>query len=105
MDKYRIVEYDSLTRRNQQENIKNKVRKNQKPRKIIIYEEKDREVKRSIKGENRKWIESIASTAEEAARRQPKRTLYRLTKKVCNERPKQSTAVLDKKGKLLSSND
>ena len=62
-------------------------------------------MKRSLKGEKRKWIESIASTAEEAARSQRMRTLYRLTKKICNERPKQSTAVLDKKGKLLSSKD
>lgn len=55
------------------------------------YIEKDKEV---IQKRKKKWKENIASEAEEAARSQHMKTLYRLTKTLCNERPRQSTAVL-----------
>ena len=54
------------------------------------YKEKSKEVKRSI------------SEAENAARKQHMRTLYGLTKVLCNERSKSSTAILDKSGNLVS---
>ena len=50
------------------------------------YTEKDREVKRSIKPDKRKWMENIASEAEEAARSQHMKTLYGLTKMLCNKK-------------------
>ena len=68
----------------------------------VQYVAKDREVKRSIKADKKKWMENIASEAEEAARSQHMKTLYRLTKTLCNGRPRQSTAVLDKNGNLIS---
>ena len=66
------------------------------------YKEKSKEVKRSIRSDKRKWMDGIASEAEDAARKQQMRTLYRLTKVLCNERPKSSTAILDKSGNLVS---
>ena len=66
------------------------------------YKEKDREVKRSLKADKKKWIDNIASDAEEAARIQHMKKLYGLTKTLCNERPRQSAAVLDKNGNLIS---
>ena len=69
------------------------------------YREKDREVKRSLKADKKKWLEEIASEAEEAARSQHMKTLYGLTRKLCNERPRHSTAVLDKDSNLLSKKE
>ena len=66
------------------------------------YVEKNREVKRSIKADKKRWLDNVANEAEEAARNQHMKTLYSLTKTLCNERPKQSTAVMDKEGNTLS---
>ena len=79
------------------ERVKGKLRKR--------YREKDREVKRSLKADKKKWFEEIATGAEEAARSQHMKTLYGLTRKLCNERPRHSTAVLDKDSNLLSKKD
>ena len=66
------------------------------------YVEENREVKRSIKTDKKKWMENITCEAEEAARNQHMKTLYGLIKILCNEKPKESTAVLDKSGNLLN---
>lgn len=55
------------------------------------YVEKNREVKRSIEADKKKWMENITCEAEEAAGNQHMRTLYGLTKILCNEKPKQTT--------------
>ena len=54
------------------------------------YTETDREVKGSIKADKRKWTQNIADEAEEAAKNQQIKTLYVLTKMLCNERSRQS---------------
>ena len=59
--------------------------------------EKSKEVKRSIRSD--KWMDGIASKAKDAARKQHMRTLYGLTKKLCNERSRSSTVILEKSGK------
>lgn len=50
-------------------------------------------------------MESIANKAEDAARKQHMKTLYGLTTILCNERPGHSSAVLDKKGILISGKE
>lgn len=86
----------------QQEEINKKIigTRSEKIRKQLKakYTEKDRETKRNIKTDKKKRMENIANEAEEAARKQQMKTLYGLTKTLCNERPRQSTAVLDKNG-------
>ena len=52
-----------------------------------------REVKRQIRRDKRNWTDWIAKEAEEAANKQQMMTLYNLTKTLCNEKPRQSTAV------------
>ena len=47
------------------------------------YADKNKEVKRSIKADKRKWMANITSEAEDAARKHMK-TLYKLTKILCN---------------------
>ena len=69
------------------------------------YADKKREVKTSIRSDKRKWMDDIAKEAEDAAGNQHMRTLYRLTKTLCNERPRRSVAVLDKDGNVLSSKE
>ena len=66
------------------------------------YVEKDRQVKRSMKADKRRWLDNIANQAEEAAQSRHMKTLYDLTKTLCNERPKQCAAVMDKDGNILS---
>ena len=68
----------------------------------IKYKEKDKETKRSITLDKKKWIEDIASKAEEASKKQHMKTLYGLTKTLCNERPRQSNSVMDKRGNLIN---
>ena len=46
----------------------------------VKYVEKNREVKRSTRADKRRWLDNIASQAEEAARGQHMKTLYGLTK-------------------------
>ena len=55
--------------------------------------ERKREVKTSIRSDKRKWMDDIAKEAEDTAGNQHMRTLYRLTKTLCNERPRRSVAV------------
>ena len=66
------------------------------------YKEKSKEVKRSIRSDKRKWMDGITSEAEDAARKQHMRTFYGLTKVLCNERSRSSTAIPDKSGNLVS---
>ena len=54
--------------------------------------QKDREVKRQVRVDTRKWTEEIAKEAENAAEQQHMKTLYTLTKVLSNERPRQSAA-------------
>ena len=69
------------------------------------YREKDREVKRSLKLDKTKWLESIAIEAEEAAQSQYMKTLYGLTKMLCNETTRHNASVLGKDRKLLSNKE
>lgn len=66
------------------------------------YVEENKEVIKSVRADKRRWLDNIASKAKEAAQRQHMKTLHGLAKTLCNERPKQSTAVLDKTRNLLS---
>lgn len=58
------------------ERVKNRLRSK--------YAEKNKEGKKSIKSDKRKWLDNIASQAEEAVRSQHMKTLYALTKTLSN---------------------
>jgi len=79
------------------ERVKTKLRKK--------YAEKKSEVKKSIRKDKRMWLDGIAEEAEKAAGSQHMKTLYGLTKTLCNERTKRSSEVQDKDGNLLSSKE
>ena len=69
------------------------------------YRQKDREVKRQVRLDKRRWTEEITKEAENAAKQQHMKTLYTLTKVLSNERPRQSAAVMDKPGKILNDKE
>lgn len=69
------------------------------------YLRKDSEVTRSKKADKRKWMDNITGEAKKATRNQHMKTLYWLSETLGNERSRQSTAVLDKNGNLLSGKD
>ena len=75
-----------------------------KEKRRVEYKAKDREVKRQIRRDKRNWSEGIAKEAEEAANMQHLKTLYSLTKTVCNDKPRQSTVVNGRNGNALTSN-
>ena len=79
------------------ERIKDQLRKD--------YKEKDKETKRSIRRYRRKWIDDLIREAEEAANKGQMKTVYDITKIVCNCKSRQSQAVRDKSGQLLTSED
>jgi len=79
------------------ERIKDQLRKD--------YKEKDKETKRSIHRDKRKWIDDLIKEAEEAANKGQMKTIYDVTKIVCNCKSRQSQAVRDKSGQLLTSED
>ena len=67
------------------------------------YKEWDRVAKRSKGADKKKWEKNIVSEAGEAVASQHMQTLYKLlTKALCNERPRQTTEVLDNNRKLVS---
>ena len=50
------------------------------------YQQKDREVKRQVRVDKRRWTEEIAKEAQNAAKQQHMKTLYTLAKVLSNER-------------------
>ena len=76
-----------------------------KEKRRVEYKAKDREVKRQIRRDKRNWSEGIAKKAEEEANMQHMKTLYSLTKTICNDKPRQSTVVNDRNGNALTSNE
>jgi len=74
------------------ERIKDQLRKD--------YKEKDKETKRSIRRDKRKWIDDLIREAEEAANKGQMKTIYDITKIVCNCKSRQSQAVRDKNQRM-----
>ena len=69
------------------------------------YRQKDREIKRQVRVNKRRWTEEITEEAENAAKQQHMKTLHTLTKVLSNERPSQSAAVMDKNGKIINNKE
>ena len=69
------------------------------------YKEKDKAVKKQIRKDKRKWLDNRAEEAEEAATQHHMKTLYELTKVLSNQKPRQSIAIKDKEGKILTSSE
>ena len=67
------------------------------------YNAKDREVKKSIRSDKRKWVENLANEAERAADNGQMKTLYEITRAICNEKSRQASGgVKNKQGKIIT---
>ncbi|XP_056022145.1 uncharacterized protein LOC130055022 [Ostrea edulis] len=69
------------------------------------YGDKDKEVKRSFRKDKRQWVDDMANEAQEAANIGNMKTVYDVTKLLCNERPKTVEAVKNKEGNLLTKEE
>lgn len=74
-------------------------------RRRIEYNEKNKEVKRSLRADKREWANALASEAEEAARNGNLKEVYEVTKTLCNDRPRRMNMVKDQDGKLLTTEE
>ena len=63
--------------------IKEKLRQN--------YRSKDREVKKSVRRDKRKWVEDLAQEAENAAQMGRMKTVFDIEKKLTNEKRRAAT--------------
>ncbi|VDP36615.1 unnamed protein product [Schistosoma margrebowiei] len=63
------------------------------------YIEADKQVKRSIEADNKKYVEKLATTAEKASREGNMKQLYDTTKKLAGKYSKPQRPVKDKEGR------
>ena len=66
------------------------------------YRSKDKEVKKSLKSDKRVWLNSLMDDAQHAVDMGNMKTLYEITKTICNERTHKNTAINDKGGKTIT---
>ena len=60
------------------------------------YRERDKDVKRSMRSDRRKWTDNMIEEAEKAAQNGRMKTVYEITRTLCNEKRKESNLVKDK---------
>ena len=66
------------------------------------HRSKDKEVKKSLKSDNREWPNSLMDDAQHPADMGNMKTLYEITKTICNEGTHKNTAINDKGGKTIT---
>ena len=66
------------------------------------YKRMDKEVKKSMRRDKRRWAENLATEAEEAAGNGRMKKLYEITKTLSNDKRKAINTVKDKHGNLLT---
>jgi len=69
------------------------------------YKEIDREVKKQIKKDKKTWVDDIAQEAEEAAAKHHMKTLYSITKRLTNEKPRSCVTINDKQNNVITSSE
>jgi len=74
-------------------------------RRRIEYNEKNKEVERSLKADKREWANALAREAEEAVRNGNLKEVCEVTKTLCNDRPRRMNMVKDQDGKLLTTEE
>ncbi|XP_071150122.1 craniofacial development protein 2-like [Mytilus edulis] len=69
------------------------------------YSDKDKEVKKSMRNDKRQWTDNLIEEAEKATSNGMMKTVYEVTKTICNEQQKPPQVIKDKSGNPLSSHD
>ena len=67
------------------------------------YRTKDRFVKRQLRRDKREWTDALIGEAENASEKGQLKTVYDITKIVCNQHKKTNYAVKDRNGNLLTA--
>ena len=62
-------------------------------------------MKKRVRADKRKTLEEMAEKAEEAAEKNEKGTLYKITNTICGKKHKKSVVARTKHGKLLTQED
>nr|KAG5709173.1 hypothetical protein BaRGS_028629 [Batillaria attramentaria] len=79
------------------ERIKNRLRD--------AYKEKDKEVKRSVREDKRRWMAQTAEQAQKATENGQQKKLYSIVKQLTGQRNRQAAAVKSKDGELLKNKE
>ncbi|XP_071150111.1 craniofacial development protein 2-like [Mytilus edulis] len=69
------------------------------------YSDKDKEVKKSMRNDKRQWTDNLIEEAEKATSNGMMKTVYEVTRTICNEQQKPPQVIKDKSGNPLSSHD
>ena len=77
------------------ERIRNKIREQ--------HRQKDKQVKRSVREDKRKWMTEKAQVALTAAENGRAKELYDITRQLRGSGPRKTAAVTNKEGRLLKS--
>ena len=64
-------------------------------RRRIEYNEKNKEVKRSLRADKREWTNALARESEEAVRNGNLKGVHEVTKTLCKDRPRKMNIVKD----------
>ncbi|VDP03834.1 unnamed protein product [Schistosoma margrebowiei] len=90
-------------RRNKKAAINTSRTRAEKAKAQAEYTEVNKQVKRSIRIDKRKYVEDLGTTAEKAAREGNMRQLYDITKKLSGNRRKPERQVKSKEGKVITN--
>ncbi|CAI2724104.1 unnamed protein product [Schistosoma spindalis] len=90
-------------RRNKKTAINTSRTRAEKAKAQAEYTEVNKQVKRSIRTDKRKYVEDLAMTAEKAAREGNMRPLYYTTKKISGNHRKPERPVESKEGKVITN--
>ena len=70
----------------------------------LLYKEADRQVKRKTRADKRAYVGGLAAQAEDAAKRNQQRTVYKIAKLTCGKYQAQANTInKDKQGSLLTT--
>ncbi|VDO48871.1 unnamed protein product [Schistosoma margrebowiei] len=89
-------------RKNKKAAINNSRTRAEKVQAQAEYTEANKQMKRSIKADKKKYVEELATTAEKAARERNMKQLYDTTKKLAGKYSKPERPVKDKEGKPIN---
>ncbi|KAH9594062.1 hypothetical protein MS3_00003570 [Schistosoma haematobium] len=89
-------------RKNKKTVINNSQTRTEKVQTQAEYIEANKQVKRSIRADNKKYVEELATTAEKAAREGNMKQLYDTTKKLARKYSKPERPVKDKEGRPIT---
>ncbi|VDP48757.1 unnamed protein product [Schistosoma curassoni] len=90
-------------RRNKKAAINTSRTRTEKAKAQAEYTEVNKQVKRSIRTDKRKYVEGLATTAEKPAREGNMRELYDITKKLYGNHRKPEQTVKSKEGKVITN--